>query len=69
MNCETFTYDLNNLLDYCKYQFCFDNVLYDFKDKYNDNNKNIWYNYFIYYINTIKSDEKKIKIKKIFNIE
>ena len=41
---ETFYNDLNNVIEYKNHRYCFDHMIYTFKDKYRLMNKDHYHN-------------------------
>lgn len=62
MNINTFKHDLNNLVEYHKYKYCFENIVYDFNDKYSVLDIDTLSTYYKEYIDIYKHDIDKIKI-------
>ena len=57
MKYDSFKNDFNNLLTYNNHQFCFDQVLYAFNDKYNSLTNEIWIHYIKNYYNEYPNND------------
>ena len=68
MNYENFRYDLDNVLRYYEHKFCLDQIVYTFNDKYNQLEKNIFYNYCNKYIEVNMNQDNVLNIIKYINI-
>ena len=55
MNYNNFKNDLNNVIDYSNYKFCFDQMIYNFNDKYKPIGKHVdkYYQYYFKNINDL----------------
>ena len=59
---ETFYNDLNNVIEYKNHRYCFDHMIYTFKDKYRLMNKDTLSQYYNGYINMNKNKVDVVKL-------
>ena len=67
MNYTNFKYDLDNVIYYheLRYKFCYDQILYNFNDKYGQLNSDIWEEY----IKLYEYENKLVNVSKILNLK
>ena len=67
MNYINFKYDLDNVIYYheLKYNFCYDQILYNFNDKYEQLNNELWKEY----IKQYETENKLVNISKMLNFK
>ena len=67
MNYINFKYDLDNVIYYheLKYKFCYDQILYNFNDKYDQLNSELWKEY----IKQYEYENKLVNISKTLNLK
>ena len=67
MNYTNFKYDLDNVIYYheLRYKFCYDQILYNFNDKYERLNNELWKEY----IKLYEYENKLVDISKLLNLK
>ena len=63
---QIFYNDLNKVIEYRNHKYCFDNMVYTFKDKYRLMNKDTLSQYYKEFINMNKSNQGIVEI--VYNI-
>ena len=67
MNYTNFKYDLDNVIYYyeLRYKFCYDQILYNFNDKYEQLNNESWEEY----IKQYEYENKLVNVSKMLNLK
>ena len=67
MNYINFKNDLDNVIYYhiLEYKFCYDQILYNFNDKYEQLNNELWEEY----IKQYEYENKLVNVSKILNLK